>query len=210
MKIILLITTLLFTTPSFANTQITNDAKLRKNIEKYVNSLQSISGNFNQISSNGAKDSGKFYIQKPGRMRLEYKSPILLVADGSSIVYFDKKLDQISYIAQESNPASIILNGNIDLTSDKPDAKITNITKNKNDILEIELTLIDAKQTGKITILFNEKPLSLIGWKIKDAQGITTTITLSNIKPETNLSSSLFKISRTKSFNNKKSKSKYY
>ena len=210
MKIILLITTLLFTTASFANTQITNDAKLRKNIEKYVNSLQSISGNFNQISSNGAKDSGKFYIQKPGRMRLEYKSPILLVADGSSIVYFDKKLDQISYIAQESNPASIILNGNIDLTSDKPDAKITNITKNKNDILEIELTLIDAKQTGKITILFNEKPLSLIGWKIKDAQGITTTITLSNIKPETNLSSSLFKISRTKSFNNKKSKSKYY
>jgi outer membrane lipoprotein-sorting protein len=210
MKIILLITTLLFTTPSFANTQITNDAKLRKNIEKYVNSLQSISGNFNQISSNGAKDSGKFYIQKPGRMRLEYKSPILLVADGSSIVYLDKKLDQISYIAQESNPASIILNVNIDLTSDKPDAKITNITKNKNDILEIELTLIDAKQTGKITILFNEKPLSLIGWKIKDAQGITTTITLSNIKPETNLSSSLFKISRTKSFNNKKSKSKYY
>lgn len=210
MKIILLITALLFTTPSFANTQITNDIKLRKNIEKYVNSLQSISGNFNQYSSNGAKDSGKFYIQKPGRMRLEYKSPILLVADGSSIVYFDKKLDQISYIAQESNPASIILNGNIDLTSDKPDAKITNITKNKNDILEIELTLIDAKQTGKITILFNEKPLSLIGWKIKDAQGITTTITLSNIKPETNLSSSLFKISRTKSFNNKKSKSKYY
>ena len=85
-----------------------------------------------------------------------------------------------------------------------------NDSKNKNDILEIELTLIDAKQTGKITILFNEKPLSLIGWKIKDAQGITTTITLSNIKPETNLSSSLFKISRTKSFNNKKSKSKYY
>lgn len=210
MKTILLILFLLFTNISFANTNYTNDTKLIKNIESYVNSLQSISGNFNQISSNGAKDSGVFYINKPGRMRLEYKSPILLVADGSSIVYFDKKLDQISYIALESNPASIILNGKIKLTGENPDAKITNITETDDEILEIELSTPTEKQSGKITILFSKKPLSLIGWKVKDPQGITTTITLSNIKPETNLSSSLFKISRNKSFNNTKSKSKYY
>ncbi|MGN0929534.1 MAG: outer membrane lipoprotein carrier protein LolA [Alphaproteobacteria bacterium] len=209
MKTLLLIIALLFSNVTFANTNLANDMTLIKNIETYVNSLQSIIGNFNQVSSNGATDSGVFYINKPGRMRLEYKSPILLVADGSSIVYFDKKLDQISYISLDSNPASIILNGNINLTDEKSPVKISNITKN-DDMLEVELTVPNEKQSGKITMIFQEKPLSLLGWKVKDAQGITTTISLYNIKPAKNLSDSLFKITRTKSFDNKKSNSKYY
>ena len=210
MKTLLLIIALLFSNTTFANTNLTNDMKLVKDIQTYVNSLQSISGNFNQFSSNGATDSGIFYIKKPGRMRLEYKSPILLVADGSSIVYFDKKLDQISYIALDSNPASIVLNGNINLTDEKSPVKITNITKTNDNMLEVELSVPNEKQSGKITMLFQNKPLSLIGWKVKDAQGITTTITLSNIRPERNLSDSLFKITRTNSFDNKKKTSKYY
>ena len=210
MKVFLIIMSLFFSSISYANTDLTNDTKLLKEIETYMNALQSISGTFNQKSSNGAKDSGTFYINKPGRMRLEYKSPILLVADGSSIVYFDKQLDQISYIALDSNPASIILNGNITLTGKNPSVKITNITKTENDILEISLSLPNENQSGKIKILFQAKPLSLIGWEVKDPQGITTTITLSNIKPEKNLKDSLFKITRNKSFNNTKSKSKYY
>ena len=210
MKTLLLIIALLFSNTTFANTNLTNDMKLVKDIQTYVNSLQSISGNFNQFSSNGATDSGIFYIKKPGRMRLEYKSPILLVADGSSIVYFDKKLDQISYIALDSNPASIVLNGNINLTDEKSPVKITNITETNDNMLEVELSVPNEKQSGKITMLFQNKPLSLIGWKVKDAQGITTTITLSNIRPERNLSDSLFKITRTNSFDNKKKTSKYY
>ena len=210
MKTLLLIIALLFSNITFANTNLANDMKLVKDIQTYVNSLQSISGNFNQSSSNGATDSGIFYIKKPGRMRLEYKSPILLVADGSSIVYFDKKLDQISYIALDSNPASIVLNGNINLTDPKSPVKITNITETNDNMLEVELSVPNEKQSGKITMLFQNKPLSLIGWKVKDAQGITTTITLSNIRPERNLSDSLFKITRTNSFDNKKKTSKYY
>lgn len=210
MKTLLLIIALLFSNITLANTPLANDMNLIKNIETYVNSLQSISGNFNQISSNGAKDSGIFYIKKPGRMRLEYKSPILLVADGSSIVYFDKKLDQISYIALDSNPASIILNGNINLTDTNSPVKIVNITKTDDDLLEVELSVPNEKQSGKITMIFQNKPLSLLGWKVKDAQGITTTISLYNIKPEKSLNDSLFKITRNKSFDNKKKNSKYY
>lgn len=191
------------TNPTTKNAEYT---KLLKDIELYINALKSISGTFNQSSSNGAKESGIFYIKKPGRMRLEYQSPMLLVADGTSIVYFDKKLDQISYIALDSNPASIILTGNIVLTGKTPTVKIKNM-KEINGILHITLSFPHEKQSGVITLLFHKKPLSLIGWEVKDPQGITTTITLSNIKPEANLSESLFKISRTKS---PKSKSKYY
>ncbi len=212
MKKVFLLFLVLFTAninfASVSYAQNNFDNKLLKDIETYVNSLQKISGTFEQYSSNGAEDSGKFYINKPGKMRLEYKSPILLVADGNSIVYEDKKLNQISYISMDSNPASIILNGNITLTGNNPSVKIKNI-EYKDSIIELTLTTPNEKQSGIITLIFENSPLSLIGWRVKDAQGITTNITLSNIKPESSFDNNLFKITR-KGVGSKKSKSKYY
>ena len=192
------------------NLATTSTQKLLSDVEKYINSLQKISGNFKQNSSNGARDAGKFYISKPGKMRLEYESPILLVADGNSIVYQDKKLDQISYISMNSNPASIVLNNDIRLTGANPSIKVKSITQTNN-ITEITLSTPTEKKSGTITLLFETKPLSLTGWRVRDAQGITTTIQLSNIKPETTFNSNLFKISRNKTIGTStKSKSKYY
>ena len=193
------------------NLATTSTQQLLTDVEKYINSLQKISGNFTQKSSNGARNAGKFYISKPGKMRLEYESPILLIADGNSIVYEDKKLDQISYISMNSNPASIVLNSNIRLTGKNPSVKIKNITQNNN-ITEITLSTPNEKQSGTITLLFETRPLSLTGWRVRDAQGITTNIQLSSIRPESSFNSNLFKISRTKTIgtSSSKSKSKYY
>lgn len=209
-SMILFFANIIFANQSFAQSNNNNYSQpFLKEVEKYINSLQKISGTFTQNSSNGANDSGKFYINKPGKMRLEYKSPILLVADGSSIVYEDKKLDQISYISMDSNPASIILNNNIKLTGENPSVKIKQI-ENKENQTEITLSTPNEKQAGIITLIFERKPLSLLGWRVRDAQGITTNVTLSNIKPETSFDNNLFKITRNKSIGTKKSKSKYY
>lgn len=194
---------------SFAQSSNSYPQSYLKKVEDYINSLQKISGTFTQYSSNGVNDSGKFYIDKPGKMRLEYKSPLLLVADGSSIVYEDKKLDQISYISMESNPASIILNNNIKLTGKNPSVKIKKIEEKENQT-EITLSTPNEKEAGIITLIFEKKPLSLQGWRVRDAQGIITNVILSNIKPETSFNSHLFKITRNKSIGTKKSKSKYY
>ncbi len=199
---------LFFSNQSFAMINESDDVYLKK-VETYVNSLKKISGKFSQHSSNGAKDAGKFYINKPGKMRLEYESPILLVADGTSIVYEDKKSNQISYISMNSNPASIILNGNITLTGKKPSVKIKKIEEGEK-TTEITLTTANEKQSGVITLIFENKPLSLSGWRVRDAQGITTEVTLSEIKPESYFDPSLFKITRNKTIGTTKSKSKYY
>ncbi|MDR2098447.1 MAG: outer membrane lipoprotein carrier protein LolA, partial [Rickettsiales bacterium] len=191
------------------NTLSAKDEKFLKDVEIYVNSLKSIRGSFAQSSSNGVKDEGVFYIKKPGRMRLEYKSPMLLVADGTSIVYHDKKLNQISYIALDSNPASIILNGNVALTGANPSAKVKGIEE-VGDTTELTLATKNEKQTGVITLVFQTFPLSLLGWKVKDAQGVTTKIILSGITPESSLADSLFKITKTRSFTNTKPVGRYY
>ncbi len=203
----------MFKSPVFANTYTEPETEISqtflKSVETYVNSLKTISGNFYQESSNGAKDSGKFYISKPGKIRLEYNSPILLVADGDSIVYQDKSLDQISYLPLKSNPASVVLNNNITITGKNPTAKVKKVEYIDN-IIEITLSTVAEKKSGVITLMFEKTPLSLIGWKVKDINGITTTVKLTNIKPLNNIDLSLFKITRKKPIGQKKSRSKYY
>ena len=205
---IVFFTTLFFSNNSFAMINESDESYLKK-VEAYVNSLQKISGKFTQNSSNGAKDSGKFYINKPGKMRLQYNSPILLVADGTSIVYEDKKTNQISYISMNSNPASIVLNGNITFTGKNPSVKVKSIEEHQ-ETTEITLTTANEKQSGVITLIFENKPLSFSGWRVRDAQGIVTEVTLSDIKPESYFDPSLFKITRNKTIGTTKSKSKYY
>ena len=207
-SLFLIITSLFFTNSSFAMLHESDESYLKK-VENYVNSLQKISGKFSQTSSNGAKDSGTFFINKPGKMRLQYKSPMLLVADGTSIVYEDKKSNQISYISMNSNPASIVLNGNITFTGKNPSVKVKSITENES-TTEITLTTANEKQSGVITLIFENKPLSFSGWRIRDAQGIITEVSLSDIKPEEYFDPSLFKITRNKTIGSSKSKSKYY
>ena len=203
----------LIISPVFANSYVEPKTEISqtflKSVETYINSLRTITGNFYQESSNGATDSGKFYISKPGKIRLEYNSPILLVADGDSIVYQDKSLDQISYIPLKSNPASVVLNNNITITGQNPTAKVKKI-EYINNVVEITLSTASEKKSGVITMLFEKKPLSLIGWKVKDVNGITTSVKLSNIKPLNNIDLSLFKITRKQPIGQKKSRSRYY
>ncbi|MCL2439326.1 MAG: outer membrane lipoprotein carrier protein LolA [Alphaproteobacteria bacterium] len=163
-------------------------------VEAYVNSLRHISGDFTQRSSNGKSDSGTFHISKPGRMRLEYKSPILLIADGRDLVYYDKKLEQISYISLASNPASIVLTNDVSLSSPDSPIRIREVFETDNNTTEIFLSYTYEKRSGEIVLIFTTKPFALAGWRIRDAQGITTEITLSNIRPATGFDASLFRI----------------
>ena len=45
------------------------------NLSAYINSLSIIKTNFIQINSDGSKDEGQLYMNRPGRLRLEYAPP---------------------------------------------------------------------------------------------------------------------------------------
>src|SRR5262249_1653194 len=54
------------------------DAKQRVMIERvnaYLTSVQSLIGDFVQVGPDGGRSAGKFYLQKPGRIRFEYDPP---------------------------------------------------------------------------------------------------------------------------------------
>ena len=74
-----------------------DEVSIVRRIEDYLNDLKSVSARFIQISSNGSLAEGDVNIQRPGRMRFEYDEPvpIVMIANGVTLLYFDKKLKQL-------------------------------------------------------------------------------------------------------------------
>jgi outer membrane lipoprotein-sorting protein len=78
---------------SVAGTQTAEDEPVHfrwqaRQIEDYLNNIRTIRARFRQVSSTGDVAEGYLYIQRPGRIRVEYDppSPILIVSDGSFLI----------------------------------------------------------------------------------------------------------------------------
>lgn len=183
-------------------------ADIRK-IEDYLNNIKTMEARFVQTASNGNTAEGKFYIEKPNKIRMEYDAPtsVLIVGDGNFIVYHDTELDQVTHIDYDDIPASLILANDIKIDGKKvkasgfyKDAGITVITldyKEKGDI-------------GPITLTFGNEPFELKQWKIIDPQSVEVTVSLYDTFRDQPLDNSLFifKKSSSSPLNYKKGKKK--
>ncbi len=163
--------------------------------EKYLNTVQNLHGSFSQTSSNGAKNAGEFYISRPGKMRLEYQSPMTIVSDGKRLIYHDKSLDQITHLALDSIPAGILFRPHIKLTG--KDIKVLK-TEYKDGFTEVTVGMSDDPGVGSLKMYFKSKSFSLRGWQVKDGSGLVTRVTLNKVKEVGALKKSLFKINRHK------------
>ena len=163
----------------------TQDQADLQRIEDSLNAIQSLHSAFQQKSSNGEIAEGNLYLSRPGRMRIEYKPPvpILVVANGTFLIYYDKRLGQVSYVPLGSTPADILLDKYISL-SDRQ-LTITSFERIDNTI-RLGVVRTEDSGEGSITLIFNAKTLQLGQWAVIDAQGVVTVVTL--IDPRFNVS----------------------
>ena len=161
-------------------------------IEAYFNAIRTIKSKFYQTSDNGGSAQGDFYASKPNRMRLEYQPPhpIEVVADGHYLIFHDKKLEQVTYLDLDENPAAIILKENFSFK--KEDLSITDMTTEPG-IITLSVVKKSLPSAGKITLIFKDKPLTLRQWRVTDAQQITTLVTLDNMETNVQVDNALFK-----------------
>jgi len=149
-------------------------------VEQYLNGIRSLSARFQQFAGDGGMAGGQLVVARPGRMRFEYDkpSPILLLADGTFVVYIDNQLKQVSYLPIGSTPAWFLLRDNISLSDG------VTITRFERGAGAIRITLIENKspENGTLTLTFSDKPLELKQWTIVDQQGKSTTVVLSDTR----------------------------
>ncbi len=82
-----------------------------------LNGVRSMQGSFVQIDPNGGTEQGKFYIQKPGRVRFEYEppTPTLIVRDGTTIAGKNTKLNTVDRYPLVSTPLDLVLSDKLNL-----------------------------------------------------------------------------------------------
>jgi outer membrane lipoprotein-sorting protein len=162
-----------------------------RQIESYLNSIRTVRARFSQVSSNGQAASGQIALSRPGRLRIDYDppSPVLVVADGSFLIYYDRALDQVSYVPLGATPAGIILDQHISLAG--PALTVLEVA-DAGDSLRLMLTRSDTPGEGTLSLFFTRAPWALSEWEVTDAQGITTRVTLSDAEFGVPLDSKLF------------------
>jgi outer membrane lipoprotein-sorting protein len=159
-------------------------------IEQYLNGIRTLTARFQQFNDEGGTTGGALSVSRPGRMRFEYDKPvpILLLADGTFVVYIDYSLKQVTYLPIGSTPAWFLLRDNISLTDG-----IT-VTKFEHGPGVLRLSVVENKspENGTLTLVFADKPLELKQWTIVDQQGKTTTVALTNVETGKPLDPKLF------------------
>ena len=184
----------LLTAPAMAQEKelTAEEQKIVGKIEAYFNSIKTIRSKFYQVSDNGGSAQGTFYVSKPDRMRLTYEPPypVEVVADGYYLIFHDKKLEQVTYLDLNENPAAMILKN--DFSFKKEGLTITNVTTEPG-IITVSVIKKSAPSTGKITLVFQDAPMILRQWRVTDARQITTLVTLNNLETNIAVDKQLFK-----------------
>ena len=147
--------------------------------EQWFNSLDTLEARFTQVSSDGSYSEGNFFLLRPYRSRFDYDDPIPLVLITTENWLHVDEQDQrrvTSYPISET-PLKALLAETVRLTS--PDFTTS------SEIVEgvVRITIIHSGNTaaGELVLEFTESPFELRRWLITDANGITTTVLLSNM-----------------------------
>jgi len=154
------------------------DAAAVQRAVRYLNDLSTLHARFVQISSNGSYAEGEVIVERPGRMRFEYDppNPVLLIADGLNLLFYDRELKQASFLPLWETPLWFLIREKVQLSDD---IRVTAVERGQG-VLKITLQNKESADVGRMTLVFGDAPLSLRKWELVDAQGISTQVSLIN------------------------------
>ncbi|MBT4688399.1 MAG: outer membrane lipoprotein carrier protein LolA [Rhodospirillaceae bacterium] len=159
-------------------------------VEAYLNTIKTLSARFLQVDNAGNVVHGQLYMRRPGRLRFEYDapSPLLLVADGTWLILHDKELGQVNRFPLYETPMGVLVDDPVNLR-DKVE-----VIEAEEDLGIVRIKLVDREvpDEGWLGITFTEPPMMLRQWRIKDAQGGITALSLTDIRINRKLDPKLF------------------
>lgn len=169
--------------PAVAATLTAEDKADVARIEAYLNKLGSVRAGFIQTTSTGAFAEGRLYLRRPGKLRLDYAPPVKLqiFADGFWLIYVDGELGQANHVPLSATPARVLVAENIRLSGD---ITVTRIERTRH-MIRLYLVQTEEPDAGTMVLVFSDNPLTLRQWRVIDAQGISTRVSLVN--PEFNV-----------------------
>ena len=162
----------------------------RDRILNYLEGFSSLSSKFIQINNNGDMLSGRIFVSRPGKFRIEYEQiPLILISDSKRLASVNKDLKSINFHSTTENPLSILLFKKLDMKK----IKILKLVENENTLL-VELSSTNFEDKGIIEILFENKPFRMKKWTVLKTDQTKTEVFFDSLHLNKNLPSKLFNI----------------
>lgn len=163
-----------------------------------LNAMGMASADFVQVGGNGRRAEGRLYLQKPGKLRFEYKPPATLeiVADGNSVVIRDSKVGTQDLYGIAQTPLKFLLKERLDLARDTKVVDVQSAPDLASVLIEDRATF---GGTSRIELFFDARTFALRQWTVVDPQGYQTTVNLRNVDLTHRPDPALFQIDYTKS-----------
>jgi outer membrane lipoprotein-sorting protein len=160
-------------------------------ISEHFSKVPTMAGEFIQFGPKGNQTGGKFFIQRPGKIRFIYAdpTPIKIVSNGKTVAVNNRKLNTWDYYPLRKTPLSLVLGNKMAIDEDT-------IREVAIDEDLITVVMGDDKIFGNsiITMMFDPRSLDLRQWVIRDARGRETTVMIFNVEKDIEIPASYFKV----------------
>lgn len=152
-----------------------------KRVDAFFNGLDVMTAHFIQDGANGQRTEGSLAIKHPGQLQFTYAPPssLEIVSDGQSVAIRDKSLGTNDVYSISQTPLKFLVQENFNLARD---TQVRDVQAHPDGTILVSFE--DSATfggTSKVTLLFDARANLLKQWVILDAQGLKTTVTLSNV-----------------------------
>ena len=163
---------------------------LPQQVADHFSSVKTMTGQFVQFGPRGEQTGGRFFLERPGRIRFDYEAPsaIQVKADGKSVVVHNRKLDTYDMYPLSQTPLSLLLEDRINVAGRVKDVR------SDQDLLTIVMGDKSVFGDSTITMMFDPKSYDLRQWTITDAQGKDTSVILIDVQRDVRFEDRMFTI----------------
>ncbi|MBX3569082.1 MAG: outer membrane lipoprotein carrier protein LolA [Rhizobiaceae bacterium] len=160
-------------------------------IADHFSSVKTMTGEFVQFGPKGDQLGGKFFIERPGKIRFNYdgSSGFKVISDGDSVLLENPKMKTMDLYPLSKTPLALLLADRIDLSGNR-----VRSVKEEDDQTVIQLQDRSVFGNARITMMFDPKSYELRQWTITDAQGKDTTVMIFNVRQGVSIDNNLFAI----------------
>ena len=159
-------------------------------VNDYINSFQTLRGDFVQTSDKGQSVKGVVMVSKPGKIRFDYAppSPLLIVSDGKWLTIKNKVKERGDQVPLKATPLRLIVAPKIDLLNETAVLSVDEA----DGITSIALADKKDRMGGYIVLMYDNQKNELQQWIIVDGKGRRTTVQFANLEKDVELNEKLF------------------
>jgi outer membrane lipoprotein-sorting protein len=170
------------------------EQQLIADIGSHNSAIRSMAGRFLQIDTNGGRQEGTFFLERPDKVAFRYAPPSReeIVSVGRGFYVLNRRDETYYAYPQDTIPLRQFLGDQINLL----DANVIGVTSADG---YMTITVIDETVAGtvQVSLTFGTDTLDLVQWSLVEPSGAELTFSLYDVEKDVRIPPAFFSIPAT-------------